>query len=137
GYTCPLAGATGVNSKRDASIVIPQRKFLRRFQACLTPAVVANYHRPYAEFPYCLTQAQLVRLSTYVFQREPNARFGVYKTLCCDVEMVIDKGHVFPDCPKHTRLTTAWKAINDTDKNMPRAVELKVNPSKSADKEAA
>ena len=60
-----------------------------------------------------------------------------YKTLCCDVEMVIDKGHVFPDCPKHPRLTTAWKAINDTDKNMPRAVELNVNPSKSSDKGAA
>jgi len=32
--------------------------------------------------------------------------FGVYKTLCCDAEIVIGLGAPFPDCPNHKNLPT-------------------------------
>jgi hypothetical protein len=41
---------------------------------------------------------------------EINQRFGHYKTLCCNAEMVIAVGSTFPDCPHHSKLTTIWKA---------------------------
>jgi hypothetical protein len=41
--------------------------------------------------------------------------FGVYRTLCCDAEIVISLGAVFPDCPNHKNLPTQWKQIIDVD----------------------
>jgi len=41
--------------------------------------------------------------------------FGVYRTLCCDAEIVISVGAMFPDCPNHKHLTTEWKPIHDAD----------------------
>jgi hypothetical protein len=46
---------------------------------------------------------------------EINLKFGVYKTLCCDAEIVIGEGVAFPDCPNHTRLTTLWKPLRLDD----------------------
>ena len=40
---------------------------------------------------------------------ERNTRLGVYINLCCGLEMVINNGVVFPDCPNHKKLTTVWK----------------------------
>ena len=42
---------------------------------------------------------------------ELNKRLGVYRTLCCDAEMIIALDAVFPDCPNHTNLPTQWKAM--------------------------
>ena len=42
-------------------------------------------------------------------------KFGVYKTLCCDAEIVIGVGVVFPDCPNHRNLTTEWKELRELD----------------------
>src|SRR2546427_678640 len=36
---------------------------------------------------------------------EINKRFGVYKNLCCGVEIVLTEGATFPDCPNHPKLT--------------------------------
>ena len=41
--------------------------------------------------------------------------FGVYRTLCCDAEIVISVGAAFPDCPNHKNLPTEWKQIHDVD----------------------
>jgi hypothetical protein len=41
--------------------------------------------------------------------------FGVFKTLCCDAEIVIAVGTIFPDCPNHKNLTTEWNQITDAD----------------------
>jgi hypothetical protein len=43
--------------------------------------------------------------------------FSVFKTLCCDAEIVITVGAPFPDCPNHKNLPTEWKLIADADPN--------------------
>ena len=43
--------------------------------------------------------------------------FGVFKTVCCDAEIVIGVGVQFPDCPNHKNLPTEWKQIADVDPN--------------------
>ena len=42
---------------------------------------------------------------------EVNREFGMYKTLCCDAELVIKEGAEFPDCPNHPKLPTIWKPV--------------------------
>src|SRR5262245_58200124 len=42
---------------------------------------------------------------------EVNERFGVYKSVCCDFEIVITKGAIFPICPDHPRQSTTWKLL--------------------------
>jgi hypothetical protein len=44
---------------------------------------------------------------------EVNKRFGVYQSVCCDAEIVITEGAVFPDCPNHANLPTKWKSAAD------------------------
>jgi hypothetical protein len=44
---------------------------------------------------------------------EMNEQFGVYRSLCCGVEIAIPKGIRFPDCPNHPKLTTEWKLVTD------------------------
>ena len=44
---------------------------------------------------------------------ERNEKFGVYKSLCCGAEIVINPGATFPDCPHHQKLTTIWKPLRD------------------------
>ena len=39
--------------------------------------------------------------------------FGVFKTVCCEAEIVIDIGGRFRDCPNHKNLPTKWKQISD------------------------
>jgi len=60
---------------------------------------------------------------------ERNTKFGMYVNLCCGLEMVIDNGVVFPDCPNHTRLTTVWKPA---DKGKIRKLPKKQTKSDSA-----
>jgi len=40
---------------------------------------------------------------------EINERLGVYRTVCCGTEIVINPGTTFPDCPKHPKRITIWK----------------------------
>ena len=47
--------------------------------------------------------------------REINKKFGVFRTVCCDAEIVIGIGVPFPDCPNHRNLTTEWKELRDVD----------------------
>jgi len=42
-----------------------------------------------------------------------NKIFGVYRTLCCDAEIVIGVSVPFPDCPNHKKLPTEWKQIRE------------------------
>ena len=46
---------------------------------------------------------------------ETSKIFGVYKTICCEAEIVIGVGVAFPDCPNHKNLPTEWKQIPDLD----------------------
>jgi hypothetical protein len=46
---------------------------------------------------------------------ELSETFGVYRTLCCDAEIVIGVGIPFPDCPNHKNLPTEWKQLSDID----------------------
>ena len=41
-----------------------------------------------------------------------NQQFGVYKSLCCEAEIIIREGATFPDCPKHPKLTVVWKPVD-------------------------
>ena len=40
-------------------------------------------------------------------------KFGLYKSVCCGAEIVLNAGSLFPDCPKHPKLTTIWKPVVD------------------------
>ena len=42
---------------------------------------------------------------------EISTLFGLYRTLCCDRELIIREGETFPDCPRHKNLSTVWKLI--------------------------
>src|SRR5437764_228783 len=44
---------------------------------------------------------------------EINRKFGIYKTVCCGAEIVINLGATFPDCPNHRKLSTIWKYVVD------------------------
>lgn len=44
---------------------------------------------------------------------EINNEFGVYRSLCCGLEIVLTAGATFPDCPNHPKLPTVWKSISD------------------------
>ncbi len=44
---------------------------------------------------------------------EGSLRFGVYKSLCCGAEIVINPRAIFPDCLNHPKLTTIWKPLLD------------------------
>jgi hypothetical protein len=46
---------------------------------------------------------------------ELNETFGVYRSLCCDAEIVVGVGVPFPDCPNHKNLPTEWKQLSDVD----------------------
>jgi len=39
--------------------------------------------------------------------------FGVSKTVCCGIEMIITDGARFPDCPNHIKLSTNWKSVTE------------------------
>jgi hypothetical protein len=54
---------------------------------------------------------------------ETNAKFGVYKNLCCNEEIVIAEGATFPDCRRHINLTTEWKPLV-TDRQIVHASEF-------------
>jgi hypothetical protein len=40
-----------------------------------------------------------------------NNKFGAYRSLCCDREIVIREGATFPYCPGHANLSTIWKPV--------------------------
>lgn len=53
---------------------------------------------------------------------ELNKEFGVYRSLCCGLELPIAGGNLFPDCPNHPNLPTVWKSVSDG--RIPKATEL-------------
>jgi hypothetical protein len=53
---------------------------------------------------------------------EINRKFGIYKTVCCGAEIVINLGATFPDCPNHRKLSTIWKYV--VDENVPADVHV-------------
>jgi len=42
---------------------------------------------------------------------EINKIFGVYKSLCCDYEIVVREGATLPTCPKHPNIPTIWNVL--------------------------
>jgi hypothetical protein len=56
---------------------------------------------------------------------EINAKFGMYKNICCGIEIVIPAGIAFPECPVHVRLSTQWRAVTGSDE-IPHVSELRV-----------
>ena len=44
---------------------------------------------------------------------ETNQKFGLYRTVCCGKEIILQEGDRFPDCPNHPGLTTLWKSVDD------------------------
>jgi hypothetical protein len=63
---------------------------------------------------------------------EKNTKFGVYKNLCCGLEIVLSEGVTFPDCPNHPRLPTIWKSISDPLDAIPHASQLRKKKDNSA-----
>jgi hypothetical protein len=60
---------------------------------------------------------------------EISTKFGVYRSLCCGAEIVINTGSTFPDCPNHLKLTTKWKPVVNEDQEIPRATNLRKKDS--------
>jgi hypothetical protein len=42
---------------------------------------------------------------------ETNRKLGFYKSLCCEKEIVVPEGDLFPDCPNHLGVPTFWEPI--------------------------
>jgi hypothetical protein len=53
-----------------------------------------------------------------------NIRFGVYRSVCCGLEIVIGEGVTFPDCPRHIKLSTEWKLMVEPQERMINLTEL-------------
>src|SRR5689334_5764065 len=58
---------------------------------------------------------------------EVNQILGIYKTVCCGAEIVIIPGAVFPDCPRHPKLTTIWKFVVEEKKASPAGACIEVH----------
>jgi len=43
-----------------------------------------------------------------------NQHFGIYKSSCCGLEIVLVKGGVFPLCHKH-KLPASWKLVTEIE----------------------
>jgi hypothetical protein len=63
---------------------------------------------------------------------EINTKFGVYRSVCCGAEIVINAGATFPDCPTHPKLTTIWKPVVDEKITQLTAEESEPNPAVEA-----
>jgi len=44
---------------------------------------------------------------------EVNSKFGMYQSVCCGAEIVLNAGSTFPDCPNHPKLITIWRPVLD------------------------
>jgi hypothetical protein len=62
---------------------------------------------------------------------EVNTQFALYRSLCCDRELIIREGETFPDCPRHTKLSTVWKLVKA------EVVQMKTIPKKGGPPPAA
>ena len=58
-----------------------------------------------------------------------NKKFGIYRTLCCGQKIVITAGAMFPDCPKHPKLTTEWKPVIEADNIITEISTKKTKPA--------
>ena|SRR5262245_57750666 len=38
---------------------------------------------------------------------------GWYRNVCCDLELYVPAGKVFPDCRRHKNLPTSWKRVDE------------------------
>ena len=45
---------------------------------------------------------------------DKNTSFGIFRSVCCEREIVIIDGATFPECPKHRHLPTEWVAISES-----------------------
>jgi len=54
---------------------------------------------------------------------EVNETFGIFRSLCCGIEITLREKELFPDCPRHRNLPTVWKGVNDG--SIPKAIELR------------
>jgi hypothetical protein len=63
---------------------------------------------------------------------EINTKFGVYRSVCCGSEIVINEGSTFPDCPAHPKLTTIWKPVVDEKISQLTAEKSEHNPAVEA-----
>jgi hypothetical protein len=59
---------------------------------------------------------------------EINQKFGVYRSDCCELEIIIRKGATFPDCPNHPGLNTIWKPVDLESQDVPPKAK-KVEPA--------
>ena len=65
---------------------------------------------------------------------EVNKFSGVYRSLCCNAEIVILEGAIFPDCPNHPHLSTKWKGVSDDP--IPHVTRLPKEKKKNDDSAA-
>ena len=55
-----------------------------------------------------------------------NTQLALYRSLCCDQELVIREDEAFPDCPRHKNLSTVWKLIQA--EHVPMGAVKKLGP---------
>jgi hypothetical protein len=53
---------------------------------------------------------------------EVNQKLGLYESVCCGAEIVMNAGLTFPDCPNHPGLTI-WKPVVDEKTTQPTGNE--------------
>jgi hypothetical protein len=60
---------------------------------------------------------------------EINPTFGLYRNVCCGLEIIIREGVKFPDCRNHAKLPTIWKPIGVVDVEEVVVVKKKAEPA--------
>jgi hypothetical protein len=78
---------------------------------------------------FAIVHRTLVGVLIVAFSGEKNTAFGIYKSVCCGAEVVIDAGEVFPGCPKHPSLTTIWKLTTEKKAVIHVATQSEVRPA--------
>ena len=66
-----------------------------------------------------------------------NFKFGVYRSVCCGLEIVIGEGVEFPDCPRHIKLTTEWKLVVEPQERVINLTELSNSKERKGSNPAA
>ena len=46
-----------------------------------------------------------------------NMQYGLYRNLCCGLEIIVREGAKFPDCENHPKLSTVWKLVEFAKNN--------------------
>jgi len=82
------------------------REFSRTVRIVLTAVGAVREERAVEKFYW--------RFCQVAQSGDKNTSFGIFRSVCCEREIVIINGATFPECPKHRHLPTEWVAISES-----------------------